>query len=245
MTPCSRATAARRSSRPRWPRRTPPTSTRPSTSIRSAPTWPRCTARQALTPRRGPPRRRRAPPRAPASRTARENVDDLCDPGTFVEYGSLAVAAQRSRAAASRTSSSARRPTAWSPGLGRVNGDLFDDDRAACAVMSYDYTVLAGTQGFTEPPQEGPPVRAGRAAAAAGGVLHRRRRRPPGRHRRTPACPGSTSRPSPCSAGLSGLVPLVGIVVGPLLRRQRRPARLLRRDHRHRRARTSAWAARP
>src|SRR6202011_4129641 len=30
-------------------------------------------------------------------RTARENVDDLCDPGTFVEYGSLVIAAQRRR----------------------------------------------------------------------------------------------------------------------------------------------------
>ncbi len=33
-------------------------------------------------------------------RTARENVDDLCDDGSFVEYGALAVAAQRARRSA-------------------------------------------------------------------------------------------------------------------------------------------------
>ena len=33
-------------------------------------------------------------------------------------------------------------------GIGRVNGDLFGDERSRCAVLSYDYTVLAGTQGF-------------------------------------------------------------------------------------------------
>ena len=35
--------------------------------------------------------------RATQQRTARENVEDLCDPGTFVEYGALALAAQRAR----------------------------------------------------------------------------------------------------------------------------------------------------
>src|ERR1700737_2936603 len=35
--------------------------------------------------------------RATGQRTARENVEDLCDPGTFVEYGSLVIAAQRRR----------------------------------------------------------------------------------------------------------------------------------------------------
>ena len=32
-------------------------------------------------------------------------------------------------------------------GIGSVNGELFDETRARCAVLSYDYTVLAGTQG--------------------------------------------------------------------------------------------------
>ncbi len=33
-------------------------------------------------------------------------------------------------------------------GLGRVNGDRFDDERARVVAISYDYTVLAGTQGM-------------------------------------------------------------------------------------------------
>ena len=81
-----------------------------------------------------------------SQRTARENVDDLCDPGTFVEYGPLVVAAQRRR----RTLEDLIEQTpadGMIAGIGRVNGDLFDDDRARCVVMSYDYTVLAGTQG--------------------------------------------------------------------------------------------------
>ena len=40
---------------------------------------------------------------APGRRTARENVDDLCDAGSFVEYGALALAAQRGRRSSSRT----------------------------------------------------------------------------------------------------------------------------------------------
>jgi acetyl-CoA carboxylase carboxyltransferase component len=32
-------------------------------------------------------------------------------------------------------------------GTARINGDLFGEERSACAVLSYDYTVLAGTQG--------------------------------------------------------------------------------------------------
>ena len=35
---------------------------------------------------------------AAGPRTARENIDDLVDPGTFVEYGRFAIAAQRARA---------------------------------------------------------------------------------------------------------------------------------------------------
>jgi acetyl-CoA carboxylase carboxyltransferase component len=33
-------------------------------------------------------------------------------------------------------------------GVGGVNGDLFGESKSRCVVMSYDYTVLAGTQGF-------------------------------------------------------------------------------------------------
>ncbi len=79
-------------------------------------------------------------------RTARENVADLCDPGTFVEYGSLAIASQRSRRGVEDLIT--RTPAdGLITGFGRVNGDRFADERAQCAVIAYDYTVLAGTQG--------------------------------------------------------------------------------------------------
>jgi acetyl-CoA carboxylase carboxyltransferase component len=78
-------------------------------------------------------------------RTARENIDDLCDPASFTEYGSLAIAAQRNRRDLEELI--ARTPAdGLVAGIGRVNGDQFGD-RAACAALSYDYTVLAGTQG--------------------------------------------------------------------------------------------------
>jgi acetyl-CoA carboxylase carboxyltransferase component len=79
-------------------------------------------------------------------RTARENVDDLCDPGSFQEYGSLVIAAQRARRSAEELIE--RTPAdGLVGGIGRVNGDRFDDEHARCAVLSYDYMVLAGTQG--------------------------------------------------------------------------------------------------
>jgi acetyl-CoA carboxylase carboxyltransferase component len=83
---------------------------------------------------------------ASGHRTARENVADLCDAGSFVEYGALAFAAQRGRRSVEELI--ARTPAdGLVAGMGRVNGDLFDDDRARCLVASYDYMVLAGTQG--------------------------------------------------------------------------------------------------
>ncbi len=85
--------------------------------------------------------------RATGQRTARENVDDLCDPGSFTEYGSLAIAAQRRRRPVEELIE--RTPAdGLVAGIGRVNGDLVGDERARCVVMSYDYTVLAGTQGL-------------------------------------------------------------------------------------------------
>ncbi|MFV2196860.1 carboxyl transferase domain-containing protein [Nocardiopsis sp. LOL_012] len=78
-------------------------------------------------------------------RTARENIDDLCDEGSFAEYGALAVAAQRRRR--SMEDLVANTPAdGMVTGIGRVNGSLFGD-ASRCVVMSYDYTVLAGTQG--------------------------------------------------------------------------------------------------
>lgn len=78
-------------------------------------------------------------------RTARENIADLIDPGSFVEYGRFAVAAQRARRDLQELIE--RTPAdGLIGGTARVNGDLFGDG-AACAVISYDYTVIAGTQG--------------------------------------------------------------------------------------------------
>jgi len=78
-------------------------------------------------------------------RTARENLDDLVDEGTFVEYGRHAVAAQRGRLEPDEL---VRRTPADGliAGTGRINGDLFGED-SRCAILTYDYTVLAGTQG--------------------------------------------------------------------------------------------------
>lgn len=79
------------------------------------------------------------------ARTARENIADLVDPGSFVEYGRFAYAAQRGRREVADLI--ARTPAdGLVGGTARVNGDLFGE-RAACAILSYDYTVLAGTQG--------------------------------------------------------------------------------------------------
>src|SRR5690606_3273190 len=73
-------------------------------------------------------------------RTARENVYDLVDEGTFVEYGPLTIAAQRAR----RTHEYliTRTPAdGLVGGVGEIAGER-------CVVASYDYTVMAGTQGF-------------------------------------------------------------------------------------------------
>ena len=79
-------------------------------------------------------------------RTVRENVDDLFDPGTFVEYGPLTVAAQRRRRGLEDLL--VRSPAdGLVTGVGRVNGHLFGDPHARAAVLAYDYTVFAGTQG--------------------------------------------------------------------------------------------------
>ena len=80
-------------------------------------------------------------------RTARANVEDLCDPGCFIEYGPLTISAQRHRRALDDLIK--RTPAdGLITGIGTVNGSLFGDERARCMVMAYDYSVLAGTQGY-------------------------------------------------------------------------------------------------
>jgi acetyl-CoA carboxylase carboxyltransferase component len=138
-------------------------------------------------------------------RTARENLADLVDEGTFVEYGPLIFAAQERR-----------RPReeliANTPADGLVAG-VGDIDGNASVVMSYDYTVLAGTQGMR-------------------GHLKKDRLFEVAERRRLPVvlfAEGGGGRPGdvdwPIVAGLdcrafhlfgrlSGLVPLVGIASG-------------------------------
>jgi acetyl-CoA carboxylase carboxyltransferase component len=76
---------------------------------------------------------------AGGGRMARENLAALLDPGSFTEYGALAVAAQRSR----RSLDELQRST---PADGLITGTGTVDGRPV-ALMAYDYTVLAGTQG--------------------------------------------------------------------------------------------------
>jgi acetyl-CoA carboxylase carboxyltransferase component len=80
-------------------------------------------------------------------RTARENIAALCDEGSFMEYGALAVAAQASR----RSSEDLIKNTpadGMVTGIGSVNAAQCGPERSRCVVLAYDATVLAGTQGM-------------------------------------------------------------------------------------------------
>ena len=145
-------------------------------------------------------------------RTARANIADLVDEDSFVEYGSFAIAAQRRRR-------SVEDLIAHTPadglvgGIATVNNELFTNEVAKVVVASYDYTVLAGTQGYQN---------------------HRKKDRlfDIARQLRLPVVlfaeggggrPGDTDAPGVAGldclafsyfAQLSGLVPLIGIVSG-------------------------------
>ena len=80
-------------------------------------------------------------------RTARENLYDLVDEGSFMEYGQLAVAAQRNR----RAYEDLQVNTAADgiiTGIATVNRHQVAEDAAQTAIMICDYSVLAGTQGY-------------------------------------------------------------------------------------------------
>ncbi len=149
---------------------------------------------------------------ARGQRTARENIADLLDEGSFVEYGSFAIAAQRRRRSVDDLI--ANTPAdGLVGGLGTVNATVFPGDASRVAVASYDYTVLAGTQGF---------------------LNHRKKDRlfDVAERQRLPVIlfaeggggrPGDTDSPGVAGldclafayfARLSGLVPLVGITSG-------------------------------
>jgi acetyl-CoA carboxylase carboxyltransferase component len=80
-------------------------------------------------------------------RTARENVDDLVDPGSFLEYGQLAVAGQR-RARSVDDLVAATPADGIVTGTASIGADAVGAAAARVAVLAYDYTVLAGTQGL-------------------------------------------------------------------------------------------------
>jgi acetyl-CoA carboxylase carboxyltransferase component len=145
-------------------------------------------------------------------RTARENVADLIDPGSFHEYGGFAFAAQESRR--DREELQARTPAdGLITGIGRVNGALVGEEWAACAVVAYDYTVLAGTQGHRNHAKKdrmfelAERMRLPVVLFAEGGG---------GRPGDTdmPIVAGLDTRAFELFARLSGLVPTVGIAAG-------------------------------
>ena len=149
---------------------------------------------------------------AAGRRTVREDLADLIDVGSWVEYGGLAIAAQRARR--SEADLIARTPAdGLVAGLGTVNAALVGDDRARCAVLAYDYTVLAGTQGtvghvktdrFLEVIER---LRVPVVLLAEGGG---------GRPGDTdhPVLTGLQTTSFSLWAGLSGLVPRIGVVSG-------------------------------
>lgn len=77
--------------------------------------------------------------RKTGQRTARENIAELVDAGSFSEYGGLALAAQRARHSTAEL-------IAASPADGLIAGTATIDG-ARVMVLVYDYTVFAGTQG--------------------------------------------------------------------------------------------------
>ncbi|MGN6605660.1 MAG: acyl-CoA carboxylase subunit beta [Jatrophihabitans sp.] len=77
---------------------------------------------------------------ASGGRTARENLADLVDAGSFVEYGRLVTAAQEKITPVEDL-------MARTPADGLIGG-LARIDGRQCAVLTYDYLVMAGTQGM-------------------------------------------------------------------------------------------------
>ncbi len=138
-------------------------------------------------------------------RTARENLAELVDEGTFVEYGPLVFAAQERRRAREEL-------IARTPADGLVGG-VGDVEGRRCVVASYDYMVLAGTQGMR-----------GHQKKDRLFEIAERRRLPvvllaeggggrPG-DVDWPMVAGLDCRAFHLFARLSGLVPLVGVVAG-------------------------------
>ncbi len=89
--------------------------------------------------------------RATNQRTARENIDQLCDADSFVEYGQLVLTPGTGLP---MDEVIRKFPTdGMVTGIGTINGQWFPRDESRCVVMAYDYTVLAGTQGALNHPK--------------------------------------------------------------------------------------------
>ena len=164
-------------------------------------------------------------------RTTRENVAHLVDEGSFVEYGSLAIAAQRRRRKVDDLIKNTP-ADGLITGVATVNAEQFGSEAARCMVIAYDYTVLAGTQGHMNHKKIDRMFEPDGAVAIPAGVLRRRRRWPSRRYRQARhdrsgravlRAIRKTLRPRPCYRRGLRL----------LLCRQRGDARLLRRHHRH------------
>ena len=79
--------------------------------------------------------------------TARENLQNLCSADSFMEYGQIAVAAQRLR----RDYEDLKTATAADgviTGIGQINHGLVTQQNTQTAIVINDYSVLAGTQGY-------------------------------------------------------------------------------------------------
>ncbi len=76
--------------------------------------------------------------RKTGQRTARENVEDLVDPGSFIEYGGLGLAAQRQRYSLEDLIKNSPADGIIT-GVGTVNRDTFGGEGARVMVLAYDY----------------------------------------------------------------------------------------------------------
>jgi len=142
-------------------------------------------------------------------RTVEENVDNLYDPGTVIEYGSIVLAAQARRRSLDELIEKSPRD-GMITAIGSVNGHLFPEPTNRVATIAYDYTVFAGTQGNRNHAKTDRMVQVVRNArlpvvlfAEGGG----------GRPGDTDNTDGLT-RTFSQFATLSGLVPMVGITTG-------------------------------
>ncbi|MET1077250.1 MAG: carboxyl transferase domain-containing protein [Pseudomonas sp.] len=84
--------------------------------------------------------------RKSGQRTVRENLADLLDEGSFIEYGALALAAQRQRHTVEALQELSP-ADGLVTGIGTVGASQFGSEAARCIAVAYDYTVFAGTQG--------------------------------------------------------------------------------------------------